>query len=595
MALLIRTHTCGEVQEKLIGEVIIINGWVANRRDHGGLIFVDVRDRTGVVQVVFDSKNGKEIHERAESLRSEFVIAVEGIVLARPEGRINDAMQTGTIEIQANVLEIFNTSKTLPFSLDEDDIDEELRLKYRYLDLRRNVMQQNVAMRSMIFFMMRKFLIEHAFLEIETPLLTKNTPGGAREFLVPSRIYPGNFYALPQSPQIYKQLLMAAGLDRYFQIARCFRDEDLRADRQPEFTQLDLEMSFVEADNICDVIEQMLEFLFKELFKIELKLPFLMISYAEAFNKFGSDKPDLRYGMTIFDVSSLFKETKLTFLESVLVQGGKIGALRVEKRFTRSELESWVQKAQQLGSKGLLYIHFSHDGKIDSPAAKFLPSDIFEQCKKIMPDLTLGDTIFIVAGAYEEAWTILGKLRNIFAAHLDLIPINTLSFAWIVDFPLFEKGEKEGEWKSAHHPFTAPQEGWENLEPGQMKAQAYDLVCNGSEIGGGSIRIYDKKMQHKIFEILGLSQEEIQAKFGFFLEAQEYGFPPSGGIALGLDRLLMILCGAPSIREVIAFPKTQKGYDAMMQSPTPITPSVLKEYGISIAALSKEGHNKDKK
>ncbi len=590
-----RTVECGAVTEKMLGKEVVLNGWIAHRRDHGGLVFIDLRDRSGIVQAVFNSDHSKEAHSIAESLRSEFVVSIHGTVIARSEAQINDKMATGKVEVQVSSIAILNPSKHLPFSLEEDDIDEELRLKYRYLDLRRPLMQQRLALRSIVLFSMREFLIQNGFFEVETPILTKTTPGGAREFLTPSRIHQGSFYALAQSPQIYKQLLMTAGFERYFQIARCFRDEDSRLDRQPEFTQLDLEMSFVEEADVRGVIEHMLAFVFKKLFNIEIKLPLPTFAYDYVFALFGSDKPDLRYNLPIYDLTSVFKTVKLSFLEAVLGQGGKIGALHIEdKKFTRSELEAWVEKSKKLGSKGLLYIHFAQDGTIESPVSKFLPTDFLKQAQSVIKSLKLGDTLFIVAGNYKEAWPILGKLRSAFAQELDLIKPNTLNLCWIVDFPLLERDEKDTRWNSAHHPFTAPKEGWEKLQPGDMKAQAYDLVCNGFEIGGGSIRIYDKAEQYKVFEMLGLSDKEIQEKFGFFLEAQEFGFPPSGGIALGLDRLLMILANAQNIREVIAFPKTQRGYDAMMHSPTPIAPTVLKELGIACIASSKEG-NADKK
>lgn len=590
-----RTVECGSVTEKMLNKDVTLNGWVAHRRDHGGLIFIDVRDRSGIVQAVFNSDHSKEAHIIAESLRSEFVVSIQGKVIARPEGRINDKMPTGKIEVIATQITILNPSKNLPFSLEENDIDEELRLKYRYLDLRRPVMQQRLAFRSIVLFSMREFFIQNGFFEVETPILTKNTPGGAREFLVPSRIHQGSFYALPQSPQIYKQLLMTAGIERYFQIARCFRDEDLRADRQPEFTQLDVEMSFVEEQDVRMVMEQMLAYLFKKLFDIEIKLPLPTFAYDYVFALFGSDKPDLRYDLPIHDMTDIFKTVKLSFLEAVLAQGGRIGALHIEnKKFTRSELEAWVEKSKALGSKGLLYIHFAQDGTIESPVSKFLPADFLQHAQAAIKNLKKGDTLFVVAGSYKEAWPVLGKLRCAFAQELGLIKPNTLNLCWIVNFPLFERDDKDTRWNSAHHPFTAPAAGWQNLSQGDMKAQAYDLVCNGSEIGGGSIRIHDKQEQYKVFEMLGLSEKEIQEKFGFFLEAQEFGFPPSGGIALGIDRLLMILSNTQSIREVIAFPKTQRGYDAMMHSPTPIAPAVLKEYGIASAACPKEGNSEKK-
>ena len=432
---------------------------------------------------------------------------------------------------------------------------------------------------------MREFFVQRGFFEIETPILTKNTPEGAREFLVPSRMNHGHVYALPQSPQLYKQLLMAGGIERYFQIARCFRDEDLRADRQPEFTQLDIEMSFVDADDIRGSIDQMLVHLFKKIFNIEIKLPLPVITYQQAFDAYGSDKPDLRFGMPIYNASPLFAGTELKFLESVLNKGGKIGALHVTKaNFTRSQLDGWVTKAQEFGSKGLLYVRFAADGAIESPVANFLPKDFFEKAKEVFTELVHGDTLFFVAGAYKPTWEVLGRLRLGLGKELGLINPDILHLCWVVDFPLFELDEETGKWNSVHHPFTAPAAGWEQQTPDQMIAQAYDLVCNGMELGGGSIRIYDRKLQSKVFELLGLKEEDMEKKFGFLLEALELGFPPLGGIALGIDRLIMILAKVNSIREVIAFPKTQRGHDPMMQAPTPAEPAALREYGLSLLA-----------
>ncbi len=584
-----RTIECGAVTEKILKKDVVLNGWVAHRRDHGGLIFIDLRDRSGIVQVVFNSDLSKEAHALAASLRSEFVISITGQVIARTAGQENDKIPTGKVEVRAEKITILNPSKSLPFSLDEDDIDEELRLCYRYLDLRRPVMQQRLGFRSILLFTMREFFIQNGFFEIETPLLTKHSPSGAREFLVPSRNYEGSFYALAQSPQIYKQLLMTAGIERYFQVARCFRDEDSRLDRQPEFTQLDIEMSFIEEQDIRGVIEQMLAYTFKKLFNIDIKLPLPTFTYDYVFALFGSDKPDLRYDLPIIDVSNLLKDIKLSFLEAVIQKGGKIGALHIQnKKYTRSELEGWVEKSKGMGAKGLLYIHCAQDGSLESPVSKFLPTDFFKNAQDYFKDLKPGDTLFIMSGPYEETWTALGKLRNAFAQDLGLIKPNTMNFCWIVNFPLLEWNDKDKHWNSAHNPFTAPAVGWELLEPGQMRAQAYDLVCNGVEVGGGSIRIYDRATQYKIFELLGLSEKEIQDKFGFFLQAQDFGFPPSGGIALGLDRLLMILSNTSSIREVIAFPKNQRGYDPMMSSPIPVESQVLKECGVSVIPSAKE-------
>ena len=577
-----RTVECGLVDQKHLSKEVILNGWVARRRDHGGLIFVDLRDRTGIMQVVFNPDVSKEAHDISQSLRSEFVVSVRGKIVKRSKETINEKMPTGRWELFAEQLFILNDSKPLPFPLDQSEpIDEELRLRYRYLDLRQLPMQRNLALRSTLIFSMREFFVKHGFFEIETPILTKNTPEGAREFIVPSRLHHGSFYSLPQSPQLYKQLLMAAGLERYFQVARCFRDEDLRADRQPEFTQLDVEMSFIDEGDIKNVIEKLLGYMFKKVFNLDIKLPFPVLSYDQAFSAYGSDKPDLRFGMVIHDTTELFANTELAFLKSIITTGGKVGAIRVQnKSFTRSELDGWVEKAQSFGAKGLLYVRWSEDGTLESPVAKFLPEDFFEQAGKIFKDLKKTDTLFFVAGNYKNAWETLGRMRCALAEDLKLINPNILNFCWIFNFPLFEWDEQSKRYHAMHHPFTAPQQGWEQLQPEQMKARAYDLVCNGMELGGGSIRIHDRATQQKVFDLLGLSKEETQDKFGFLLEALEYGFPPLGGIALGIDRLVMILTGSSSIREVIAFPKTQRGYDVMMQAPSVVKDSNLKEYGL---------------
>lgn len=579
-----RTVECGLVTDKQLGKEITLNGWVARRRDHGGLIFIDLRDRTGIMQVVFNPDFSKDAHKIAHDLRGEYVISVTGKVIERSKETINDKMTTGKLELQADKAIILNSSKTLPFPLDESEkIDEELRLKYRYLDLRRPEMQQKLALRSTVLFAMREFFLSKGFFEIETPLLTKNTPEGAREFLVPSRLHHGFVYSLPQSPQLYKQLLMAGGIERYFQIARCFRDEDLRADRQPEFTQLDIEMSFVEAEDIRRVIEELFVYIFKKLFNVEVKLPLPVISYDYAFGVYGTDKPDLRFGLPIYDAALLFAKTELKFLRTALDSNQRIGALHVtNKKFTRSELDGWVNKAQELGSKGLLYVRFAEDGTLESPVAKFLPKDFFEQAQKVFKDLKKEDTLFFVAGPYKDAWETLGRLRLAFAKELNLIKPNLINLCWVVDFPLFEWDEEAKRFNAIHHPFTQPQDGWEALKPEDMKAKAYDLVCNGLELGGGSIRIHNKDMQERVFALLGLEEDEVKNKFGFLLESLEYGFPPLGGIALGLDRLLMILTNASSIREVIAFPKTQRGYDPMMSAPSMVDQKMLREYGLSV-------------
>ncbi|MGB8366991.1 MAG: aspartate--tRNA ligase [Candidatus Babeliales bacterium] len=577
-----RTIGCGMVNEKFLNQHICLAGWVQRRRDHGGLIFIDLRDRTGIMQLVFNPEESKEIHEQARHIRPEYVIAVCGTIIERTPETVNPELNTGKWEMKVNQLQVLNKAKTLPFSLEEAGIvDEELRLKYRYLDLRRTAMHNNLAMRSNIIFAIREFLHDKKFYEIETPILTKNTPEGAREFLVPSRMHPGSFYSLPQSPQLYKQILMAAGIERYFQVARCFRDEDLRADRQPEFTQLDLEMSFVQEKDIQNIIEQLFKQLFKKILAIDVQIPFKRLSYDKAFSLYGSDKPDLRFGLEIHDATSLFKNTELKFLQTVLDNGGKIGGIHIRgHNFSHTELNRWVEKAQKLGAKGMLWIRFKEENKFESPVSRFLPDDFFARAQEIFPTLAKTNTLFLVAGPYAQAWETLGKIRLALAKELKLIPKNVFNFAWITDFPLFTYDEKTSTWHAMHHPFTAPQEGWEKQNQAEMKSRAYDIVLNGIELGGGSIRIHNKKVQEKIFEFIGLSQEQAQQKFGFLLEAQEFGFPPHGGIAIGLDRLLMLITGSTSIRDVIAFPKTQRGYDLMMEAPTEVEEKQLHEYGL---------------
>ncbi len=578
-----RTIECGKVTSNLLGKEITLAGWVNRRRDHGGLIFIDLRDRSGIMQLVFNPDFDQETHQLAHALRSEAVIQVTGKVVKRSDETINKELPTGELELQVQKLNILNKAKPLPFMLEEaDQVDEELRLKYRYLDLRREAMQERFALRSKVTFAMREFLVKHGFYEIETPILTKNTPEGAREFLVPSRVHPGSFYALPQSPQLYKQLLMASGFENYFQIARCFRDEDLRADRQPEFTQLDIEMSFINEDDIQQLTEQLLAYVWQQAFNHELKLPFERITYKQAFLHYGSDKPDLRFALPIYDVGSLFEQTELKFLRAVLDKGGKIGALAVhDHEFARSELDGMVGRAQELGAKGLLWIRFK-DGKPDSPVSKFLPDDFLDKIKQIMPEACEKTTLFIVAGPYEDAWTTLGRLRLLLADDLKLIPDNIYKFVWIIDFPLFAYDKESKQWQAVHHPFTSPQENWQELEQKDVKARAYDIVLNGIELGGGSIRIHDADMQNKVFELLGLDKQTAHKRFGFLLEAQSLGFPPHGGIALGLDRLIMLMSKSRSIREVIAFPKTARGYDPLMASPTEVDEVQLREYGLKL-------------
>lgn len=576
-----RTTGCGLINESHLNKNVTLSGWVSRRRDHGGLIFIDLRDRSGIVQLVFNPAFSEQAHKEAHALRSEFVISITGKVVERSGETANKDLPTGKWEIQVNKLEILNKAKALPFNLDENDLDEELRLKYRYLDLRRASMQRNLAVRNDVLFAMRDFLHQEGFYDMETPILTKDTPEGARGFLVPSRIKTGSFYALAQSPQLYKQLLMAAGFERYYQIARCFRDEDLRADRQPEFTQLDLEMSFIDEQNVQSVIERMLQFVMKKVFKIELNLPLKRMGYDEAFSIYGSDKPDVRYELKINDITNLFADTQLSFLQSVLEANGKVGCLHLKNaQFSRSELDGWVAKAQQVGAKGMLWIKVGEQNALESPVSKFLPADFFERLKKQFPLLEKGDVLFVIAGPYDESWETLGRLRCQVAKELGMIPEGELNFLWITNFPMFEFNKEANQWVAKHHPFTAPQAGWQGKTPGEIKARAYDIVLNGVELGGGSIRIHDPERQSAVFEMLGMTKEQAENKFGFLLEAQELGFPPHGGLAIGIDRFIMLLTNTHSIREVIAFPKTARGHDPLMDAPTPVDEKRLREYGL---------------
>ncbi len=581
---MLRTHTCGELSTEFLNQTVTISGWVKRRRDHGGLIFIDLRDQYGVTQVVFNPKVSIKAYESAKALRSEFVIKVSGNVESRPEDSENSVLSTGDIEINANEIEILNTAKTTPFEIDDEiNVNEEVRLKYRYLDLRRDKLHSDIRLRSHVSFLIRKYLIESGFSEIETPILMKSTPEGARDFLVPSRNFAGKFYALPQSPQTYKQLLMISGFDKYFQIVKCFRDEDLRKDRQPEFTQIDIELSFVEESDVIEVANNLTHNLFKEILDIEIELPIKKMAYTEAFETFGSDKPDLRFKLELVKIKEIFQNTEFNAFRNVVENNGEIACIKINQgdKYSRKQIDNLIVDAKKIGAKGLSFFRYT-ENEIATGIAKFLKVDEKQQLEKKLK-LEEGDLVFIIADTYQTTFEVLGQIRLILAEQLNLIDKSQYNLLWITDFPLLEYDNDEQRFMARHHPFTSPvKDDIENLEktPEKIRARAYDLVLNGNEIAGGSIRIHNTELQQKMFKTLGISKEEAESKFGFLLDALNYGAPPHGGIAFGLDRLVMILTGNDSIRDVIAFPKTNSGLSLMDNAPSSVDSKQLVDLSI---------------
>jgi aspartyl-tRNA synthetase len=572
----LRTHACGELRPDHVGEQVTVCGWVAHRRDHGGVAFVDLRDREGIVQVVFHPERIDPGH-----LRGESVLRVSGAVEARDERNVNPNIPTGEIEVNVESFEVLSEAEPPPFPIeDRIDADEGTRLRYRYLDIRRPETSAALRLRSRMNAAIRRFFDEHGFVEIETPMLTRSTPEGARDFLVPARLQPGTFYALPQSPQLFKQILMVGGMDRYYQIVRCFRDEALRADRQPEFTQLDVEMSFVDEADVMDLIEPMLVDVVREIHGAEVETPFPRLTYDEAMERYGSDKPDLRYGLELVDLREAFAGTEFRAFASVVDGGGSIKGVRIPggASFTRRELDDLITEAKGRGAAGLVWVVYAED-EVRSPVAKFLTGGELDRVQQATGAGT-GDLVAIVADKPDRVAVALDGLRRQMAVRLDLIPANTWSFGWITEFPLFEWNEDESRWDPVHHPFTAPV--GDDLSPETAKARAYDVILNGFELGGGSIRIHQPDLQRKVFEAIGLTAEEAEEKFGFLLRAFRYGVPPHGGIALGLDRFAMLLAGKDNIREVIAFPKTQSGQDPLTEAPGAVAESQLRELDLRL-------------
>ncbi len=582
-----RTHTCGELTAANAGETVVLNGWVDRRRDLGGVIFIGLRDRYGVTQVVFEPEHNPEAHNLAKQLRSEFVIAVEGKVRRRPDDQINKDMATGEIDVVAENLVILNEAETPPFPIkDKIDAFEELRLKYRYLDLRRPVLQKNLLLRHRMYQLVRKYFDANDFVEIETPYLMKSTPEGARDYLVPSRLHKGKFYALPQSPQAYKQLLMVSGFDKYFQIVKCFRDEDLRADRQPEFTQIDVEMSFVNSENVFEVVEGLMKVLFKELWNIELETPVPRLSFDEALERYGSDKPDLRFGLELVTLNNIFRDTGFKVFKDAVDGGGIITGVTAPgcASYSRNQIDNLTNFVKKLGAKGLVWLKVKEDG-LDSPIAKFLSDGEKQKLVEIL-NAQSGDLILILAGSRIKTLEQMGALRLELAKRLELVKEDTEpKLLWVTDFPLLEWDEETKRYYAMHHPFTSPRPEDIPLldtDPGKVKARAYDLVLNGNEIAGGSIRIHNSALQAKMFNVLGISKEEAEKKFGFLMNAFKFGAPPHGGIAFGFDRMVMIFAGEESIRDTIAFPKTTSALSLMDEAPSEVSEEQLKELHIKI-------------
>ncbi len=593
-----RDRYCGEVSLEDVGREVRVCGWVHRVRNHGGVIFIDLRDREGVVQVVVEEREDPEVYEKAEKVRPEWVLCVRGEVRKRPPGTENPKIKTGYVEIKAKEIKVLNTSDTPPFPVEEEvNVSEETRLKYRYIDLRRESMKENLLFRHRFCRITRRFFEEEGFVEIETPFLTRSTPEGARDFIVPSRLHPGKFYALPQSPQLFKQILMVAGFDKYFQIVRCFRDEDLRADRQPEFTQIDFEMSFVGEEEVMDVAERLVAKLFKELLGVELQTPFERVTYDEAVSKYGTDKPDRRFGLEICELTDLFKESEFKVFRTAVDSGGVVKAVNLKgKNVSRKEIDELTEFVRGLGGKGLAWIKVE-PGKLTSPITKFLSDSEIEGILR-RTGAEEGDLILFSAGPVNEVHRILGALRNHLGEKYNLADRSRWDVFWVVDFPLMEWDEEEGRFVSLHHPFTAPKEGDEeklkealnvkDLEERKrivhsVRARAYDLIINGEEVGGGSIRIHRRDLQEVVFKLLSISEEEAREKFGFLLEALRFGAPPHGGFAFGLDRMVALMRGLDSIRDVIAFPKTQKGICMLTSAPGEVTPEQLREVHIKVA------------